>query len=78
MRNNDKTDKLIGEALKEARLNKNYSLADVANKIPGISRSSIYKFETCDRSISVDNLIRVCKVLDVDYKQLMDDIAKKI
>ena len=78
MRNNDRTDEIIGSALKSARLAKDYSLADVANKLPGISRSSIHKFETGQRSISVDNLIRVCKVLEIDYKELMDDVASKI
>ena len=56
MRNNDYTDKIIGNALKSARLLKDYSLADVADKIPEISRSSIHKFETGQRSISIDNL----------------------
>lgn len=78
MRNNDYTDKIIGDALKKARLLKDYSLADVADKIPGISRSSIHKFETGQKSISIDNLVRVCRVLDIDYKDLLDDLAKKI
>lgn len=42
MRNNDYTDKIIGNALKSARLLKDYSLADVADKIPGISLYFIF------------------------------------
>ncbi|AGH94450.1 helix-turn-helix domain-containing protein [Pseudobdellovibrio exovorus] len=56
--------KLIGEAVKTRRLQKNISQAELS-KLSGISLNSITRFETGKGNITLYSLINILKVLDM-------------
>ena len=74
----DKIDILIGNKLKDAMNSKRYSYQDVATKIGHLSRGAVSNYFNANRTISIPMLIKFCKCLDLDYKELMDEIANEI
>lgn len=75
---NNKIDLLIGKKLKKARLEKNYTLEYIAKNIGLKQASTIGHYENGRRSVSIETLIKICKLLELDYKKLLDDVAKNI
>ena len=78
MRNVNNIDILIGQKLKEARLKKDYTLEAVAQEIGLKQASAIGHYENGRRSISIENLIKICVFLELDYKELLDEVAEQI
>lgn len=62
----------LGKQLKEARLKKDYSLAEVAEKI-GMSKASIKRYEDASSRIDMDTLNRIADILDM---QVMNTTAQ--
>lgn len=70
-------DRMIGEKLKNYRLINDMTLEEVGDRI-GYTKTGYRLFEIGERSIPIPVLIKVCKIYNVDYKDFLDDIAKKI
>ena len=64
----------IGLKLKKLRESRNLSLADVAQRL-NKSRSSIHAYEVGRISISVDVLIELCNLYDVNYAKMLQEIV---
>lgn len=62
---------MIGNKIKEARKNKGMSQYRLA-EITGINRSTIKRYEdNYIKKISLDNLIKICKALEIDVKEII-------
>lgn len=62
---------MIGIKIKEARENKGMSQYRLA-EITGINRSTIKRYEDNHiKKISLDNLIKICKALEIDVKEII-------
>lgn len=78
MKNKNNVDLLLGNAIKKARLDKGLTLEEVALKIGYKDRGTISNYENANRSISIPILIKICKALGIDYKELLDEVANKL
>lgn len=64
----------IGEIIKKRRKELNLSLKDIAKKL-NISESSISRYENEEiKNIGIDKLIPLSEILQVDIKELLNDI----
>lgn len=62
---------MIGSKIKEARENKDMSQYRLA-ELTGINRSTIKRYEGNHiKKISLDNLIKICKALEIDVKEII-------
>lgn len=61
---------IIGERLKEARLNKNMS-QEVLGNILGVSKVSICGYETGVRTPNMKNFLKLIEILDLDVKYVL-------
>ena len=61
----------IGEVIKQARIKKGMSQAELAERIGYKSRSSINKIEVGERDASITVLIKISKVLDIPFADLV-------
>ena len=69
---------MIGSKIKEARENKDMSQYRLA-ELTGINRSTIKRYEDNHiKKISLDNLIKICKALEIDVKEINDNVAKML
>lgn len=76
---NEMINKMLGEVIREARLRKGYSMQDVADRISSESnRARICKYENGSRTMPIDVFIKICTFLEIDYKKVLADVAKKI
>ena len=66
----DSTDRVIGERLKEARINKGLTQSELAEKITGQSKAQICAYEKGRRDIPRKSLLIFAKVLDVSPSYL--------
>jgi transcriptional regulator with XRE-family HTH domain len=66
-------DKTINEKIRLLRLEKNYSQEYVAAQLE-LSQSYYGRIENGKRTISVDCLMKILSVLDVDYNTFFNDI----
>jgi transcriptional regulator with XRE-family HTH domain len=67
-------DKTINEKIRLLRLEKNYSQEYVAAQLE-LSQSYYGRIENGKRTISVDCLMKILSVLDVDYNTFFNDIS---
>ena len=62
---------MIGEKIREARESKGMSQYRLA-EITGINRSTIKRYEDNEiKKISFDNLMKICKALEVNIKEII-------
>lgn len=64
----------IGEWLMQQRVKQGLSLQDIADRM-GLSKSTIYYWETGKRTIYADNMFAYCYVLNADPMQLVKDVT---
>ena len=72
---NNKIDILLGNIIKDARIEKKYTLEDIRIRLGIKEKSTIGNYEHGRRSMSIDTLIKVCNILDLDYKEVLDQVA---
>jgi len=65
----------LGDRLHSARIRKDYSLQDVAEKM-GKSRKTILNWETGRHKIDMDVLSDLCGVLDLNVRELVDECTQ--
>lgn len=61
---------IIGERLKEARLNKKMS-QETLGKMLGVSKVSICGYETGTRTPNMSNFLKLIEILDLDAKYVL-------
>lgn len=61
---------IIGERLKEARIEKNMS-QEVLGNILGVSKVSICGYETGTRTPNMKNFLKLIEILDLDVKYVL-------
>ena len=66
-------DKKINEKIRLLRLQKNYSQDYVASQLK-LSQSYYGRIETGKRTISLDLLMKILSILDVDYIKFFNDV----
>ena len=69
-------DKTINEKIRLLRLEKNYTQEYVAAQLE-LSQSYYGRIENGKRTISVDCLMKILSVLDVDYNTFFNDVNYK-
>ncbi|WP_084760721.1 helix-turn-helix domain-containing protein [Cohnella panacarvi] len=72
--NEIKTD--FGNAIRKVRTQKDYSQERLA-EISGLHRTYISEVERGDRNISLVNIIKLCKALDISLSQLSKIIEEE-
>lgn len=60
----------IGKKIKECRIRANLSVAEFA-KLTGTSRSGVYQWEAGIRGITAQSLMKVCKTLKIESKDIL-------
>lgn len=63
----------LGEKLREIRLSKNLSLADVADKLH-VAAKTLQRYECGERKIKLDILLKLTEIYDIDYYQFVKNI----
>lgn len=63
----------LGEKLRDIRLSKKLSLANVASRLH-IAPKTLQRYECGERKIKHDILIELTKIYEIDYYQLIKDI----
>ena len=67
--------KVIGDVLKEKRLEKNWSLLELSRKMNNkISRQTLFHYENGDTKIRRNIFIEICKVYNISPDNLLDEI----
>ena len=61
----------LGEYLKEARFNAKLKAQEVADKV-GIDFTVLSRYENNKRVPRIDTLVKLIKVLDMDFYRVMD------
>lgn len=70
--------KVIGEVLKEKRLEKNWSLLEMSRKLNNkISRQTLFHYENGDTKIRRNIFVDICKIFCIDPDTLIDEITIK-
>lgn len=65
--------KAMGLAMKQLRTSKHITLDELASKL-GRSPQTLQAFENNEKQILALTLVRYCKYMDYDIKQLMEDV----
>ena len=73
MRNINEYDVLIGNRLKEERLKRKMSLADVS-KFFSVSRQTIFRWENGERGMSMEAFIKMLEFYGLEPNQFVKDI----
>lgn len=69
---------VIGQVLKEKRLEKNWSLLELARKLDNkVSRQTLFHYENGETKIRRNIFIELCKVYCIDPDTLIDEITIK-
>lgn len=63
----------LGEKLREIRLSKNLSLADVADKLH-VAAKTLQRYECGERKIKLDILLKLTDIYDINYYQFVKNI----
>lgn len=63
---------LIGEKIRTIRLNKGYSVEELAEKA-GISSKHLYKIENAHSNFTVSVLLELAQALEVDFNEILVD-----
>lgn len=67
----------LGKKIKKARILKDMNQAELANKI-GVSQAAVSMFEKDQRQPTPNMLELICKVLEVEKKDLVGDDGEKL
>lgn len=68
--------KVIGEVLKEKRLERNWSLLEMSRKLNNkISRQTLFHYENGDTKIRRNIFVDICKLYCIDPDTLIDEIT---
>jgi len=81
--NNENIDSKFNEIasliLKEKRLEKNYSLEEVVNKMNNtITRQALFKYENNEARMKVKIFKELCRVLALDPDEVIEEVAKRV
>ena len=68
---------IIGERLKEARIDKEMTQETLGNKL-GVSKVSICGYETGTRTPNMENFLDLIKILDLDVKYVLGQDLRTI
>lgn len=68
--------KIIGEMLREVRLEKGFTLEQVADFV-SVTPKTIQRYETGDRRIKIDTLMKMTKFFDLNYYEFMREAQTK-
>ena len=68
---------IIGERLREARIEKNMT-QEILGKAIGVSKVSICGYETGTRTPNMENFLDLVKVLDLDVKYILGQDIKAL
>lgn len=63
----------LGDKLREVRLSKNLSLADVAKKLH-VAAKTLQRYECGERKIKQDILLKLTEIYEIDYYQFVKNI----
>lgn len=63
----------LGEKLREIRLSKNLSLADVANQLH-VAAKTLQRYECGERKIKLDILLKLTEIYEINYYQFVKNI----
>lgn len=63
----------LGEKLREIRLSKNLSLADVADELH-VAAKTLQRYECGERKIKLDILLKLTEIYDINYYQFVKNI----
>lgn len=70
--------KVIGDVLKEKRINKGWSLLELSKRMKNkISRQTLFHYENGETKIRRNIFIEICKVYNIDPDSLIDEITIK-
>ena len=75
MINNNELYVNIGNILREARLEKEMTLEQLAEKV-NVTPKTIQRYETGERKISIQTLHTITNVLDIDKQKIINEIFK--
>ena len=64
--------RICGEQIKKLREYKRLSLRDLSD-ISGISSAAIWNYETGKRAMDIDQIDTLCKALNKDTKEFLDE-----
>lgn len=80
MRKYNKKSNISGAIIKEARISKNMSREELSNKLQlmgiNVERTFIYKVESENKILKDFELIAICKILEIDYKKLENELEE--
>lgn len=69
------SNKVIGEALKKARVDSGLTQHDISN-LTGLARSTITKYELGDIEISLPNFIMMCNAMGISPTKVLRGILQ--
>jgi transcriptional regulator with XRE-family HTH domain len=70
--------KVIGDVLKEKRINKGWSLLELSKRMKNkVSRQTLFHYENGETKIRRNIFIEICKVYNIDPDSLIDEITIK-
>lgn len=70
--------RVIGNVLKEKRLDKGWSLLELSKKLNNkISRQTLFHYENGETKIRRNIFIEICKVYNIEPDNLLDEITIK-
>lgn len=70
--------RVIGDVLKEKRLDKGWSLLELSKKLNNkISRQTLFHYENGETKIRRNIFIEICKVYNIEPDNLLDEITIK-
>ena len=67
----------LGRQIRQARTARGYSLQSLADQV-GVSKTAVMKWEDGDNSPSVENLIKLEKILDVRFYPDPDRLCQRL
>ena len=68
---------LLGQTLKEARVNANFTQSDIAELL-NITSQNVSSWERGKSKIDIDSLIYLCEIYKIDFTNLINSVTKKI
>lgn len=68
----------VGSILKKHRIEKGYSLEELAKKLNNtITRQALFKYENNEARIKIKTFKEICKALNLDPDDIIEEIAQK-
>lgn len=73
----EKLYKIIGSMLREARLEKGYTLESAGEKL-GVIAKTIQRYETGERKVGINKIMELTSIYDVDYTTFMNTAKRRL